>query len=446
MKVIIAGAGEVGTHLAKMLSQEKHDIILMDPNEERLILPGSSSEILPIVGNPTSLSDLESVGVDKADLFVSVTPQEATNIAACILASDLGAVKTFARINNYEYLLPINKERFQKLGIDAMIYPEMLAAKEIVTAVQHPWARQYWELFGGMLILVGVKVRQNSRLVGKRLNELKIEEEKLYHIVAIKRRKSTIIPNGTDKIESGDILFFTTTREHLKDVQLHAGKNNPEVKKVFIMGASRIALRACQYLPTNIRIKVLETEKETSISFADIAPNNVLVINGDGRNTELLVQEGISDAQAFIALTDNPSTNILACLAAKQFGVFKTIAQVENLDYIHLANDMDVGTVINKKLITAGNIYQFLLDVDVSNMKFLTFSNADVAEVVIKPDSKLTRKPIKDLKLHKDLTLGGLIRNGEPMMIHGDTQLQANDHVVIFCLGSVISDLEKYFR
>lgn len=445
MKIIIAGAGEVGTHLAKMLSQEKHDITLMDPDEERLLLPGSNSEILPVVGNPTSLHDLENVGIDRADLFVSVTPHETTNITACILAADLGAQKTFARINNYEYLLPKNKERFEKLGIDAMIYPEMLAAREIVTAVKYPWARQYWELFGGMLILVGVKVRGNSRLVGKLLNELK-NEEKLYHIVAVKRRHKTLIPDGSDRIEAGDILFFTTTKEHVKDVQIHAGKSNPEVKKIFIMGASRIALRACQYLPNSIRIKVLETDKDTSQSFAEVAPGNVLVINGDGRDTELLIQEGINDAQAFIALTDNPSTNILACLAAKQMGVFKTIAQVENLDYIPLANDMDLGTVINKKLIAAGNIYQFLLDADVSNMKFLTFSNADVAEVMIKPDSKLTQKPVKDLKLPRNITLGGLIRNGEPMMIEGDTYLQANDHVVVFCLGNVIRDLEKYFR
>ncbi len=445
MKIIIAGAGEVGKHLAKMLSQENHDIILMDPDEERLVMPGSSSEILPVVGNPVSLRDLENAGVKRADLFVSVTPHESTNISACILAANLGAEKTFARINNYEYLLPKNKEIFQKLGIDAMVYPEMLAAREIVTAVKHPWARQYWELFGGMLILVGVKVRSNSRLTGRRLEEFK-DEEKLYHIVAIKRRKKTIIPSGSEQIESGDILFFTTTKEHVKDVQIHAGKKDPEVKKIFIMGASRIALRACQYLPSNIRIKVLETDKETSQTFAEVAPSNVLVINGDGRDTELLIQEGINDAQAFIALTDNPSTNILACLAAKQFGVFKTIAQVENLDYIPLANDMDIGTVINKKLITAGTIYQFLLDAGVSNMKFLAFSNADVAEMIVKPDSKITHKPIKDLKLNKNLTLGGLIRNGAPMMIDGDTRLQANDHVVVFCLGHVISDLEKYFR
>ena len=439
MKIIIAGAGEVGTHLAKMLSQEKQDIILMDPNEERLNFTNSSMEILPMVGNPTSIRDLEEAGIRKADLFVSVTPEETTNVAASILASKLGAHKTLARINNYEYLLPKNKELFEKMGIDSMIYPE------IVTAVRRPWTRQYWELFGGALILIGVKVRDNSRLVNKHLSEL-LNEQKLYHIVAIKRQNETIIPRGTDRIESGDIVFFTTTKSHIEDVRLHAGKRDPEVKKVIIMGGSRIAIRTCQYLPNNIRVKVIETNKEKSHRIAEVVPGNVLIINGDGRDTDLLMQEGIKDAQAFIALTDNSSTNILACLAAKRAGVFKTIAKIENIDYIPLAESMDIGSVINKKLIAASHIYQFLLDADVSNVKCLTFANADVAELVARPDSKITRKQVKDLNLPKDLTLGGLIRDGEPMMIKGDTHIQAYDHVVVFCLDTAMRKLEDYFN
>lgn len=435
----------MGTHLSKMLSQEKHDITLMDPDEERLVLPATSSEILTVVGNPVSLRDLEEVGIARADLFVSVTQHEATNTLACLLASSLGASKTIARINNYEYLSPKNKDHFENLGIGAMVYPEMLAAKEIAAAVKYPWTRQYWELLGGALILVGVKVRANAPLVNKRLNEGK-GYNKLYHVVAIRRHNRTILPNGDTRIEAGDILYFTTTKAHVKDVQTHAGKDNPEVKKIVIMGGSRIALRACQSLPSHIRIKVLETDKDTSQTFAEMAPDNVLVIHGDGRNTELLLDEGIRDAQAFIALTDNPSTNILACLAAKQLGVFKTIAQIENLDYIPLANNMDVGSVINKKLIAAGNIYQHLLDADVANKKFLTFSSTDVAEVVIKPGSKVTQKPVCDLKLPEKLTIGGLIRNGEPLIVDGNTLLEANDHVVVFCLENTCINLDNYFR
>ncbi len=445
MKIIIAGAGEVGTHLAKLMAQEKQDIVLMDPSEERLKFANSYMEILSTVGNPTSLRDLEEAGIKHADLFVSVTPEETTNLTACMLAANLGAKKTFARINNYEYLLPKNKVFFEKLGINTMIYPEMLAAKEIVSAIKRPWSRQYWELFGGALILIGVKVRENAPIVDTRLMDL-VNDKKLYHIVAIKRNNDTIIPNGTDLVEAGDILFFTTTREHVEDVQRYAGKRNPEMKKVVIMGGSRIGIRASQYLPSNIRIKIIETDKDKSFQIAEKVPGNVLVINGDARDTDLLIQEGIKDTDAFIAVTENSSTNILACMAAKRFGVYKTIANVENLDYVPLAEKMDIGTIINKKLIAASYIYQFLLDADVTNVKCLTFADAEVAELVARPDSKITKKPVKDLKLPKDMTLGGLLRNGEPIMVKGDTVIQPYDHVMVFCLDSAMRKLEDYFN
>lgn len=446
MRIVIAGAGEVGTHLAKMLSQEKHDIVLLDANAERLGFANSRMDIMPMVGNPTSLRDLEDAGVRRADLFVSVTPEETANITACMLASSMGAHKTFARINNYEYLLPRNKAFFEKMGINTMIYPEMLAAKEIVTAIRRPWARQYWELFGGALILIGVKVRENAKIVHKQLIELMMNDKKMYHIVAIKRDNETIIPRGADYVLPNDILFFTVTREHIDDVQELCGKSNPEVKKVFIMGGGRIAIRASQYLPDHIRIKIIETSKEKSYQIAESVPSNVLIINGDARDTELLRQEGIQDAQAFVALSENSSNNILACVAARQLGVFKTISQVENIDYIPLAEQMDIGSVINKKLIAASHIYQFLLDADVSNVKCLTFANADVAELIARPDSKITRKKVKDLRLPKDMTLGGLIREDIPMLVEGETQIQAGDRVVVFCLESAMRKLEDYFN
>ncbi|MDR1937903.1 MAG: Trk system potassium transporter TrkA, partial [Tannerellaceae bacterium] len=269
---------------------------------------------------------------------------------------------------------------------------------------------------------------------------------KLYHIVAIKHENELRIPNRNSRIEAGDILFFTTTKEHVKDVQLHAGKGNPEVKKVFIMGASRISLRTCQLLPGHIRVKLIEKDKEKSHRIAEVVPGNVLTIHGDGRDMDLLVQEGIKDAQAFVALTENESTNILACLTAKRFGVIKTIAEIENLDYIPLAETMDIGAVINKKLIAAGHIYQFLLDGDVSNVKTLVFANANVAELTARPDSRITRKPVKDLHLPDDLTLGGMIRDGQPALVKGDTHIQAGDHVIVFCMDTAMRKLEDFFN
>ena len=447
MRVVIAGAGEVGRHLAKMLSRERHDIVLLDLKEENLAFAKTGMEILPITGNPTSLHDLEEAGVQDAHLFVSVTTEESTNITACMLASNLGARKTFARINNYEYLLPRNNELFQKIGVNSMICPEILAAKEIVSAIRRPWTRQYWELFGGGLILLGIKVRGEAPIINRTLMDLMLNDKKCYHIVAIQRTDGEmIIPRGMDHIKEGDIVFITTTREHIEDVRLKTGKLNPEVKKIIIMGGGRIAIKTAHFLPDNIQITIIEADREKCVRISEKLPQNVLVIHGDGRDTDLLVQEGIDNAQAFVALTENAGTNILACLAAKRYGVFKTIAQVENLDYISLAAKVDIGTVINKKLIAAGHIHQFLLDADVTNVKCLAFARADVAELVAKPGSKITRKPIKDMRLPKDMTLGGLIRNGIPMMVEGDTQIRANDHVMVFCFDSAMRKLKDYFN
>ncbi|GAB6395180.1 MAG: Trk system potassium transport protein TrkA [Bacteroidales bacterium] len=447
MKIIIAGAGETGAHLAKMLSKERQDIILMDTDEERLqaVAAAAGGEILPMAGDPTSFRNLEQAGIRNAGLFISVTPEESTNITACILAASLGAHKTFARINNDEYLLPENRRMFERLGITAMVYPEMLAAEEIVTAISRPWTRQYWDLTGGALVLISVKIRANSRLVNIRLSELP-GENKLYHIVAIKHENQLYIPNGNSLVENGDILYFTTTKEHVKDVRLHAGKSDLDVKKVFIMGASRIALRACRLLPPHIRVKLIEKDKEKSHRVAELAPGNVLTIHGDGSDMDLLLQEGIRDAQAFVALTGYESANMLAALNAKRFGVIKTIAQIENLDYIPLAETMDIGAVINKKLIAAGHIYRFLLSSDVSNVKILAFANANVAELTARPGAKITRKPVKDLRLPEDLTLGGLIRGGAPIIVKGDTHVQPGDRVIVFCMDTAMRKLEDFFK
>ncbi len=444
MKIIIAGAGEVGTHLSKLLAKEAQDIVIMDPDEEKLSFT-DHLDIMAIEGNPTSLKDLERAGVDEAGMFIAVTPEESTNMTACMLATRLGAEKTFARINNYEYLLPKNKEFFNQLGIDSFFYPEMLAGQEIVSALNRPWARQWWELCGGALILIGVKIRENAPIANKYLYDLS-KDEKIYHVVAIKRGTETIIPRGNDQLLAGDILFFTTLKEHIDVIRQQTGKENYQIKKVVIMGGSRIAVKLSEYLPGNIRIKIIEKDKERSYRLAEYVSGNTLIINGDGRNTELLIQENVPGCDAFIALTENSETNILACLAAKTMGVKKTVAQVENIDYIPLAEKLDIGTIINKKLIAASHIYQHLLDADVSNVKCLTFAQADVAELKANPGSKITKKSVKNLNLPKDLTLGGLIRDGAPMIIDGETQIQTGDTVVVFCLDTAMRKLEEYFH
>lgn len=444
MKIIIAGAGEVGTHLAKLLSREDQDITLMDTDEERLNYL-NDLEILTIIGNPTSLRDLQQAGVRDTDIFIGLTPEESVNLTACMLASNLGAVRTVARVSNSEYIHPKSRAFFEKLGVHSLICPEILAAEEIVTSVERPWSRQWWELADGKLILVGVKVRSNAPIVDKYLYDLS-REEKMYHIVAIKRGDVTIIPRGSDQIRENDILYFSTLPQYTDVIKQLTGKNDIDIRKITIMGGSRIALKATEKLPHNIRVKIIEINKEKSYRLAEKVESNVMIINGDGRNTDLLLQENIRGCDAFIAVTGNSEANILACVSAKNQGVPKTVAEVENLDYIQMAENLNIGSVINKKLITAAHIYRFLLNADVSTVKSLTFANADVAELVARPGSKVTKKPVKDLNLPKDLTLGGNIREGKAYMIDGESTIQAGDHVVVFCLDTAMRKIEDYFN
>ena len=446
MKIIIAGAGNVGTHLAKLLSREKQDIILMDDDEEKLTALSSNFDLLTVTASPSSISGLKEVGVKEADLFIAVTPDESRNMTACMLATNLGAKKTVARIDNYEYLLPKNKEFFQKLGVDSLIYPEMLAAKEIVSSMRMSWVRQWWEFCGGALILIGTKMREKAEILNVPLYELGGPNIP-YHVVAIKRGTETIIPRGDDVIKLHDIVYFTTTRKYIPYIRKIAGKEDyADVRNVMIMGGSRIAVRTAQYVPDYMQVKIVDNDINRCNRLTELLDDKTMIINGDGRDMDLLIEEGLKNTEAFVALTGNSETNILACLAAKRMGVEKTVAEVENIDYIGMAESLDIGTVINKKMIAASHIYQMMLDADVSNVKCLTFANADVAEFTVPAGAKITKHFIKDLGLPKGTTIGGMIRNGEGVLVTGDTLIQPGDHVVVFCLSMMIKKIEKFFN
>ena len=446
MKIIIAGAGNVGTHLAKLLSREKQDIILMADDEEKLTALSSNFDLLTVTASPSSISGLKEVGVKEADLFIAVTPDESRNMTACMLATNLGAKKTVARIDNYEYLLPKNKEFFQKLGVDSLIYPEMLAAKEIVSSMRMSWVRQWWEFCGGALILIGTKMREKAEILNIPLYELGGPNIP-YHVVAIKRGTETIIPRGDDVIKLHDIVYFTTTRKYIPYIRKIAGKEDyADVRNVMIMGGSRIAVRTAQYVPDYMQVKIVDNDINRCNRLTELLDDKTMIINGDGRDMDLLIEEGLKNTEAFVALTGNSETNILACLAAKRMGVEKTVAEVENIDYIGMAESLDIGTVINKKMIAASHIYQMMLDADVSNVKCLTFANADVAEFTVPAGAKITKHFIKDLGLPKGTTIGGMIRNGEGVLVTGDTLIQPGDHVVVFCLSMMIKKIEKFFN
>lgn len=450
MRIVIVGAGEVGTHLAKMLSTEELDIVLMDENEKKLERASHHLEVLSVVGNPTQLTDLERAYVKDADLFVAVTPEESVNIMACVLAKRVGARHTIARISNAAYLEGEYIALMEELGVDSMIYPEELAANEIAAITDYPWARQYITLFNGALALIGVKVRQGAPIVGRHLYELgdilPKGEEKFCHLVAIKRDFDTIIPRGDTLIEHNDLIFFTSTVDHIDTIRQLAGKNAPEIHRMVIMGASPVALRVISKVSDDIQIALIESDKEKCLKLAQQMPSNVEIYHGDGRDPEITNEVGLEDAQIFVALTENSETNVLACLAAKRYQVYKTVAKEENIDYIPLAYRLDIGTLINKKLLAAGYIYRTLLGQATGQVTCLSLvNNAEVVELVARRESRIIGHKIRDLKLPPNMTFGGMIRNGRPCMIDGETILEPYDHVVIFYHDMALSTLRELF-
>lgn len=444
MKIVIVGAGEVGQHLAKMLSYEEQDIILVDKDSERLAKIDANYNLMTQIGSPTSFKTLKEASSAHADLFIAVTPFEEKNLVACQIANSLGAKRTVARIDNFEYLDPKNRAFFTDRGVNHLIYPEFLAATEIKTALAHAWARHWFEIHNGELILVGVKLRNPSPLIGQRLRDLTSLLQGA-HVSAITRRHETLIPGGNDIIEDGDIVYFTITPDsitHLRDI---CGKSEAHIRKIMIMGGSRIAIQLARMVKDKYKIKIIDPDAEVCHRLTDRCPH-CEIIKGDARDNDLLIEEGIEDMDAFISLTDSSESNILACLTAKEFGVTKTIAEVENIQFIAEAEALNIGTIINKKLLASSRIFQILLSVDTDTSKFQSLADAELAEMEVKEGSKITKSQIKDLKLPREMTLGGLVRNGKGMLINGFTQLQPGDRVVVFCLGGNVHKIEKLFN
>ncbi|MBQ8046650.1 MAG: Trk system potassium transporter TrkA [Prevotella sp.] len=445
MRIVIIGAYAIGAHLARILSRRNEDITLIDDDEERLSHIESDLDLLTIHDRPNSISTLKEARVKGADLVIAVTPDENLNANCCILAKKLGAKKTVARINNAEDMKPNNQAFFKELGIDSLIYPEMLAAEDINNGLKMSWVRQRWDVHGGALVMLGIKLRESCEILNQPLRDISGPTDP-FHIVAIKRKGETIIPGGNDELKLYDLAYIMTTKQFIPYVRKIVGKEKyADVKNVMIMGGGTTAVRAVQTMPEYMSAKIIEMNPARCEELNNLFENDVLVINGDGRDIPLLIEENISNTQAFVALTGNAETNILACLTAKRMGVRKTVAMVENLDYVSMAESLDIGTIVNKKAIAASHIYQMMLDANVINVRFLMTANADVAEFIPEEGSRITKKPVKDLGLPRGVTIGGLVRGEEGMLVSGGTQIQAGDSVMVFCHEADMQKVGKLF-
>lgn len=444
MKIVIAGAGEVGSHLAKLLSNEEQDILLIDENADKLAMLDASYNIMTMAGNPTSFLNLRNALRDGCDLFIAVMPVESSNIVACSIAKTLGAATTVARISHYGYMAAENRKPMKQMGVDRVIYPEYLAAQEIITGLKHPWTRYWFEFHDGKIILAGVRLRAGAPIIGMQLKEFASTNHE-FHVAAIKRHNESIIPRGDDRMEEGDILYITFTREHADTLRRITGKTDFRVKRVVIMGGGKIAIRVYNLGHEQFRFKIIESDPDICRALPAKCPDAEIIM-ADACDPEMWTETGLDSADAFVALTQSSETNILACMAAKDLGVKRTMAEVENLQFISLAEGMNIGKVINKKLLASSSTFQLMLDDDESSSKCLALTDAEVAELEVKPKSRITEAPVKDLRLPRSMTLAALIRDGRGILVSGNTHMQAGDRVLVFFLQGAIHKVERLFN
>ena len=448
MKIIIAGAGEVGFHLAKLLSYESQNITLIDTDKESLSYADNHLDIRVLKGDATSVSVLQDAKVQNSDLVIGVTSSETTNLTLCLLAKQLGSKKTIARISNTEFV--DNKEliKFEELGIDELISPEELAATEIQLLLNQSAFNDTYEFEEGLLTMVGVFLPKTAPFVGKMVKEAaNIFPELHFMPIALQRMGTqyTVIPRGDTIFKEGDQLYFITSAEGVDELYKLIGMEKKEIKNVMILGGSKVGCKTAHYLCNKkFNVKLFEKNKDKAFDLADVLPN-ALIINGDGRNVELLDEESIESMDAFIAVTGNSETNIMSCLVAKSKGIKKTIALVENMDYFQLSQSIGIDTLINKKLLAANNIFRYVRRGEVLALTRLINLNAEILEFEVKPTSLVNGEIIKELNFPRDAIIGGVIRDGKGVIALGDFRILQGDKVVVCSLPKAISKIEKLF-
>lgn len=446
MRIIIAGAGELGFHLAKLLAYEEHDIVLIDQDNGVLEHASSHLDVQTIRGSSTSVKILEEALVNKSDLLIAVTSIEDTNIATAIMGKRLGAKRTVARISNIEYLQQRDKLDLKGLGIDEIISPESLAAKEIKRLIKQSALTDTFEFENGMLSLIGITVDENSELKDKTLTETAyLNPDQNFTTVAILRDNETIIPHGSNCFKLNDHAYFITEPSGTERVMSLAGKRRFDIKNIMILGGSRIGINSARQLSKKYNIKLVEKDKEKCFALADELPDT-MIINGDARDMDLLKEEGVERMDAVIAVTGNSETNIISCLVAKNSGVKKTIAAVENIDYIHLSQNIGVDTLINKKLIAANFIFRYVRKGQVLNLTSIHGVDAEILEFEVQPESKILQNELRNLNFPKTAIIGGVIRKGIGYTVRGNFEFETKDRVVVLSKHECIHKVESFFK
>ena len=446
MKIVVSGVGEMGSHLARMLSGNGHEITVIESDAKRLSNVSNIADLITVEGDTTAFAVLRRAGVRRCDLFIAVNHDENQNILAAIMAKQLGAKKSIARIDNNEYLEPNNKEMFIDMGIDYLFYPEQVAATEVINLLGHTSTTDYVDFSSGLLSLVVFRLEPTSPLLGRKLVDLATDASiSEFRAVAVTRGSQTIIPRGADEFFEGDVVYAITRKDVAKQVAELSGQASVEVKSLMILGGSRIGVRVASELQDIMDVKIVEYIGEKAFRLAEQL-EKTLIIHADGRNLEAMQEEGLSNMDTFLAVTGRSETNILAAMQAKRMGVKKVIAEVENLNYISLAESVGIDTIINKKRVTASNIFSFTMSTDVQAIRCLMGSEAEVLEFIVKPNSPATKAMVKDLRLPQDVIIGGVVRGDKAFIAVGDTTMKAYDRVVVFSMPESIAKVGEYFN
>jgi trk system potassium uptake protein TrkA len=446
MKIVIAGAGDMGFHLGKLLANEQHDIVLIDSSQDVLDYAATHIDVRTVRGDSSSLSVLNQANAGQADLFLAVTTSEKNNIVSGIIAKKMGAKQTIARIKNEEYLCGEQKDSFRELGIDKLISPVQLASQEVERLVELSEATDHFEFEEGMISVIGVTLDDSSALINRSLTELKNMHPGLSaRPIAILRGNETILPRGRQLLRRNDHIYFIVKRDEKETLIKILGKELQKIKKIMVIGGTELGVSIAKRLERKYNVVIVESDKFTCKGLIDQL-DDALVIKGDPSNLEILHEEGLQEMDAFIAVTPNSETNILTSLLAEQEGVFKTIALVDNTDYTHISQNIGIDTLINKKLIAANNIFRYVRKGQIEAITSLHGVNAEIIEFVVHKNNRLTRAKLRDLHFPQSAIIGGVIRGDQSLIPDGDFQLQVNDKVIVFSMPESISRVEEMFR
>lgn len=446
MKIVIAGAGDVGTHLARLLSYEKKEITIIDLSAERLQKIANQIDVAVVRGSATSYRVLKDAGTQEADLFIAVTESEEVNLATTIIAKKLGAKRTIARIANEEFMRDRQTLDLKDIGIDELISPESLAAREVKRLMRIAAVTDSFEFDQGLLSLIGITIDHQSTLVDQPLAETaKLNPRNSFIIVAILRGSRTIIPNGSTVLQVNDHVYFIAQPNGIDLVLDLTGKKDIEINNMMILGGGKAGYHTARKLSQDYKVKLIERNKDKCFNLADNLPDT-LVINGDGRNVELLEEEGLADMDAFVALTGDSETNIISCLVAKDRGVKKTVALVENADYIQLSQNIGVDTMINKKLIAANFIFRYIREGDVISIAGIHGVEAEILEYEVNDNCKIANRRLRNLEFPKEAVIGGVIRNQKGYIALGNFEFENNDRVVVLSKPEALNDVEAFFK